>query len=279
MSPRALLPALAAVLAAGCWPWIPGTYDDYVTPKATRIFGHASYDEYLGGYWDPGQEGGQIWWGWTAEAERQLHALDFAAPAGVGECDLTEVSFDDFASIFADPGATSATLSGPEGEITLPWSPQAGVFTSSVGALPIGKYSLDALPTNDAGNIKVHTFMRVPKPADIDGISLDDDSFPTITLADLDFAWNQAEELAQYVIITATLVDANHNPLESAVCAAKFSNGDINFSTGLWTRAGEARGVQIIFSTANEQWVEIGDRGISSRMLSERRQIGYAALQ
>jgi hypothetical protein len=278
MSPRALLP-LAAVLAGGCWPWIPGSYSDYTTPKATRILGRAVYDEYLGGYWSQDYDGGQVWWGWTAEAERQLKALDLVAPAGVGVCEIADVNDGDFESIFADPGADSATLLGPDGDLTLPWNSGASVFTADVDALAIGPWDLESMSADEAGTLKVHSFLRVPKPADIDGISLDDDDYPTITIADLDFAWNSAEELAQYVIITVALLDENQDVLETGVCTSKFSNGDISFSTGLWTRAGQARGVQITFSTANEQWVEIGDRGIASRMLAESRQVGYAALE
>ncbi len=269
--------ALVALLAGGCWPYLPGPYDDYTTPEATRIVGNAYQLDLLGDYWTEDAGSAQAWWGWLAEPERNLKALELVAPVGVG-CGMGQADRDHTLALLDDPGATEAVLAGPDGDIVLPWDPVEQVFGSSLDALPIGRYDLEAMNTDRAGTLQVPGFLRVPKPADIDGLSLDDDQPITIGLSELDFAWNPADELAQYVIITVQLVDDERQVLETGICAAKYANGDINFATNMWTRTADASGALITLSTANEQWVEIGQRGIAARMLSERRELGYVHL-
>ncbi len=269
---------LASLLVGGCWPYLPGEWEDYTTPEDTRILGRAYLDEYAGGYWSDGDPQGAIWWAWLDQPETSLKAIETAAPIGVG-CSTDGPDMDDFVGLFADPGADSSSLTDPNGdEISLPYYAEDAMFSSSVSSLPIGQYTLDALAGDNAGNVKVSTFMRVPAPADIDGVDIDEDSPVTISLSDLDFVWNPADELAQYIIVTVYLANSDDQIIEMGVCASKYVNGDINFSTSMWTQSGSAVGAYVILSTANEQWVEIGQRGIASRILAERRTVGYVHL-
>ncbi len=269
---------LASILVSGCWPYLPGSWEDYTTPEETRILGRAHLDEPVGGYWQDTTPYGEIWWGWLDKPDTTLLALELVAPDGVG-CVSGSSHFDDFVDMFGDPGADNASLTDPNGDtIDLAWNDTTGVFSTSIAELPIGQYQLDPLAGDEAGNVKVSTFMRVPKPADVDGVDLNEESPITIALSELDFYWNPADELAQYIIVTVVLVDGSDTVIDTGTCASKYVNGDINFATSSWSNADNAVGAQITISTANEQWVEIGERGIASRVLAERREVGFVYL-
>jgi hypothetical protein len=269
--------ALLALLASGCGPFLADPYDAYTTPEATRIIGNAYQIDLLGDYWADDAGGAAAWWGWLAEPQRQLKALELVAPAGV-DCTMELPDIDGFLAMLEDPGAAQAVLAGPDGDLTLPWDADDQVYTSELEALPIGAYELTSMATTGAGILQVDGFLRVPKAADVDGLSLDGAEPTTIGLSELDFAWNPTDELAQYVIITVELVDAEQNIIETGTCAAKYANGDINFATNQWIQADSAVGALVTLSTADEAWVEIGERGIAARMLSERRELGYVHL-
>ncbi len=271
---RARLCALLT-LAGGCWPYLPGGYDDYVSPENTRILGVGYYDEHLGGYWPDSQEdSGEIWWGWLSDNRKDVKAIHIAAPEGVG-CFDTEIDLREFYELFEDPGASFVTVEGPDGDLELDYQADPGILYTQVDALPIGRYDLAGFHGDDAGNVIVNQFMRVPKPADVDGIKLDGDSPEAIELSDLDFAWNSAEELAQYIIVDVELVDSDLELLQRVVCNAKFSKGGFEVPRSLWTEDAAAYGAYISIATANEQWVEIGQRDLASRMLAMRRNIGF----
>lgn len=208
---------LVLLLSTGCWPRIPGSYEDHAEAAETAIIGDLAVYEYLGGYWADGTvDEGLAWWAWL-EPGHDVHLHELYAPA-VGSCERDYQAFDPFD--LAAPGSGTSWLIQGDEELELP--SQDGDLTFAA-AFPASDYRFDAeyaLQVDDETEGLTPFFLdaAVRTPPRLTWVHpvVEQTDVPTLDDDDIVLEWTGSD--ADLVFVGVTLADSQLNTLESLSC-------------------------------------------------------------
>lgn len=277
---RAVL--LAVVMGAvGCYPALPGSWDDYYVPEDVQILAVSLETSYAGSYWDdPSFSTSRLWWGWLAESGPGWVGLDILAPGGMG-CAPERDDFDTVLAAFEDPGAALSTVSGAQ-ELDLPFWSEAQIFYAEQERLASGRYDLDSMDTDGAGSLEVQGMLRHPDPPQLEGPPMDGDSVAFISLDELVFTWDPEDEAGDYVwikLMPAVVEEGSYVAFESIVCIAPYADGELVIEEDVLSDPQGTEGIYVYRGLANETAVRVGHRDVSAAGFSLSQQLGFVAVQ
>jgi hypothetical protein len=251
---RALI-LLACSTLAGCFPYIPGQWDDYAPPPAeTRIVASMTQADLAGDYWDADATSGAVGYvGFIEEPESGLSPLDLLAKTSDG-CESADITSDqlDMIERFEDVGDEEVAVNGPDDlDFELDDTVYRGEFEDGVSD---GIYQLTG------GGYGVENFITMPALPAFDGPDMDGDAPIEIDDDELEFSWTPDESF-DYVWITADAVEGTTNR-DTVRCLVPAAAGSVEVDVD------DAAGI----SNADLWIVQIG-----AVKLSEQKIIGYEA--
>ncbi|MBN2797569.1 MAG: hypothetical protein JXX28_00320 [Deltaproteobacteria bacterium] len=263
--PLALLPALA-----GCWPYLPGTWDDYYVPDDIQILGRMMRFEYVGSDLEDMAPATNIDAFWFQEPASDLSPIHLFATRP-GECTTASFSWDLFLDRAGDPGAPRMLLSGPGGGIEIPWIASAKVFEGDLteGDYALGAHYALAELDGDDGDLEIDDFAIAPGPLDFGGLDTVGGAASVQDMR-LSWDWDGSRDDVDWVILQVYAM-RNGTILEAVTCSAPIEDQGIIVPTDLWTTTPDYW--QINRGTARVSKRRIGDTETSSAMLFARLEI------
>jgi hypothetical protein len=276
--------ALLALLSlAGCWPRIPGSWDDYATPEETQIIGMYSWYEYQGAYWSDDTDYGVGWFAWLQEPDPDVTAMTLFHTSTAG-CMKGTVDIDWLTARFADAGAGQAQLEHDGERVDLPWDGELNVFFSDAlekeDVVQDTPYDLVALPLMGKPAYS-EGFVMVPPALAMEGPEIDGEVPATVNPEDLAWTWSPAEAQNQKIVVEAFLVDDANDTLESVVCIADGSDGSIAVTPTFWDDLDQGDGWYVFLQNYRESHTRIETEleGVgSARMAGVRGKVGFLGL-
>ena len=267
--------------SVGCYPALPGSWDDYYVPEDVQILAASLETSYAGSYWDdPSYTTSRLWWGWLAEPGPGWVGLDILAPEGIG-CAPEREDFDTLLAQFEPPGAELSTVSGAE-DLSLPFWSEAQIFYAEQDQLASGRYNLDSFETDDAGQLEAQGMLRHPDPPQLEGPPMDGDNVAFISLDELVFSWDPEDEAGDYVwikLMPAVVDEGSYVAFESIVCLAHYADGELVIDEDVLSDPQGTEGIYIYRGLANETAVRVGLREVSAAGFSLSQQFGFVAVQ
>jgi hypothetical protein len=288
---RATLPLFA--LLSGCWPYLPGSYDDYVDDSDDTdsgepgdafgpndaLIGSLNWTVYRGGYWD-GPVDGQVdstslWFGVSAVAEP-----NYTGQWGItGSCtDTEDLTFP--WNNRRDVGTEDVSLAGSAGTFALPWDPDSltwgGTLTNPVNLVTGSSYTLAAFDTSAGGVVELD--FRTPPNRSLTYPDIGASSIPPWDPTQ-PFVWTTNGQAD--VVLVVSLVDDSLEVIEQTVCPVDGSRGNFRLPSGALTRLSSAVGAYVDFITVREADPDpFGANGEGVVLVgSNLRQVGFVAIE
>ncbi len=266
-------------LCGGCYPWLPGSWDDYAMPDQVQLFASAVHVEKLGGYWSDDTPEAELWWGWSEEPMQGVTALDMIAPGGPG-CVRGEPSETVVTSLLIDPGAAASVLRGPD-VFELPYNELRARFEAYTEDIGAGSYDLDPVQSDNAGVIEAYPLLSVPAGVPIEGPPLAGPIVNNGTLDGLNFTWDASNPTADWFLVEASisgLTSSGFVPYEWVVCLVPFGDGELSVPEVMWEDGARADAVYITMGTVDEIMVPVGDQDVAASGLGARLSQGILRL-
>lgn len=258
--------SLALTLLAGCWPYIPGTWEDYAVPEGTQAMGHVEWIEPLGGYWEDNTAYGTAWWGWLDPLDTEHSAWDLAyltegcTTAGVDPAWLE--------GKLAPVDDETSTLSG-DPSLVLDWARRDNRFYADLGDEPSGTYHLEPVHVGGETYAGADTLV-MPDPVEWNTSLFDGQTTQTITEDQLaTVKWKPSDDDSLYAIVRL-LVARDDTAVESLQCGAPLASGKLELELG---KLEELRGsdyVIVLLGVARETESVLDPSGTTSRFLGAR---------
>ncbi|MFH1466981.1 MAG: hypothetical protein ABIO70_21540 [Pseudomonadota bacterium] len=273
--------ALPLVLAAGCYPRIPGAWEDYWVPEKLGIIGVATNTQGVGGYWGDVDDYAEVWWGWVEGGTTSAAALDAYVPGG--GCVRNAPGAADLYPLFEDLGVSISQITGSE-EHDLYWWEERGIFHQDPARLLPGSYDLAPLETPGYGTISAEGFLQVPSwPSEsMSGPSLTGSQPATARLEDIQYTWASRRADFDLMILEVWLAwedDGWFNTYEHVACVADGEDGRVALDVSRFHDPGLADGAYVFLGPANDTRVRLDERHIASNMLSWERHAGFLFLE
>lgn len=276
------LTPLLLIGLAGCWPRIPGSWDDYSTPDETRIAGYLFVSEPQGGYWTDDSPTADAVLGWYGAPKLDVDLFELFHPTGDDGCSDASSSDQDWLyDGFDNPGPSELTLHGPSGDIALEYeffsnTPDAYGANPDPDDVPSDTiYAL--LPfESPIGTVSVEELVRMPRPLGFDGPQMDGTDPEVIDIDDLTFTW-VPRDTQERVLARAFLVDADYNTLEVRSCLAPMSAGTITVDDD-WNELGDGIGLFFSIAVASERTTVLEGEATASRVLAVHEELGFFSL-
>lgn len=268
---------LLLVLVGGCWPFIPGSWEDYAPPpEDVELLGRVEWIRYVGDYWEDETSHGTALLGWYEEPTRSVTPLNLIA-SGEG-CRLAP-DLEAIFETFSDPGADQVVVHGPENDIVLDGhSGDNTYFTDSdVRAADISggvEWDLDQ-ETDYAGRLTAAPLFVLPPAPEYSGPDLATAIPPDILTKDLEYSWevDQDDPKADWFVGQFQATNAEWDITETVICAVPYTDGSLKVPASIWETT--PWGFYVIVGFGREAWTELGD-DTSARTLSVRYDMGFA---
>ena len=255
---RIVLPVLALSLLSGCWPWIPGSANEYKEVDDTIFFGFVERNDYIGDYWEDNDP--------IAYAQATLldDGEDFRWSDYYGDESGCFDTIDGSGATLepADPDLDDLTLLSKNQSIELDWLTDSEAFSSGTldgSDLPDYGSTWELLAAQgDDGELRSTTFARMPEQFQILEPEVDGDSVEGHSISsDLDVAWTDAKADYYYIHV--------FNPDSGAQLFCHTSGNDISVDDRMLTRFSVGDAVYVRVYAINESRSYLPDYDAMSR--------------
>lgn len=265
---------LALTLLAGCWPYIPGTWDDYAVPEGTQAMGHVEWIEPLGGYWEDDTPYGVAYWGWLDPLDTEHDAWDLAYVNEGCVAEAVDPSWFDDAVVEADD--ETSTLSG-EPDIELEWQKRDTRYYADLSDEPTGTYQLEPVHVGGETYAGVDTLV-MPAPVEWNTSLLDGDEPQAVSEDELaTVKWKPRDDDALYAIVRL-LVAKDGAAVESLQCGAPLADGKLELDLGQLSELQRSDYVIVLLGVGRETESILDGAGTRSLFLGARHVEGAVTI-